>query len=175
MDVRYTVGKNEYSHMNTQELRDTFLIDSLFQADNIALTYCEVERSVVGSAVPVKGPLTLEAGAELASEYFCERREVGVLNIGQTGSITVDGKRHEMANLDCLYIGRGSKSVVFASDDGNQAAQFYFISYPAHKAYPTTHASKAMANPLHMGTVKMRTNAPSINIFILMAFRAVSW
>lgn len=152
MEVRYTVGKNEYSRMNTQELRDAFMVNSLFKADAIDLVYCEVERGILGSAVPTKQSLILEAGAELASSYFCERRELGVLNIGQAGKITVDGESYDMANRDALYIGRGSGKVSFESVDPDQPAQFYLMSYPAHTAYPTTHIAKEMANPLHLGT-----------------------
>lgn len=154
MKMKYTVGKNEYSRMTTDELRETFLIDDLFAIDTVVLNYCEVERSVVGSAVPVAGALALEVGAELAANYFCERREVGVLNIGASGKITVDGTVYDMANKDCLYIGRGSESVEFTSDSPDQPAQFYFVSYPAHTAYPTTHASKATANPLNLGSLE---------------------
>lgn len=151
MEVRYTVGKNEYARMNTQELRDSFLVDSLFTSEQIELTYCEVERSIVGSAVPVGGELVLTAGAELASDYFCQRRELGVLNIGGAGTIIADGVSYPMSKLDCLYVGRGTEDVRFNSDDKNNPAQFYLLSYPAHKAYPTTHATQSDATPLHMG------------------------
>ncbi|MGJ8693810.1 MAG: 5-dehydro-4-deoxy-D-glucuronate isomerase [Thalassotalea sp.] len=154
MEVRYTVGKNEYSRMNTQELRDAFLFDTLFQENHIELVYCEVERSILGSAVPTSSELVLEAGAALASDYFCQRREVGVLNIGDTGVITVDGTDYDMANLDCLYIGRGAKNISFKSNDANSPAKFYILSYPAHAEYPTTHASQHDANPLHLGSLE---------------------
>jgi len=112
MDVRYTVGKNEYKRMTTDELREAFLVD-LFEEGTINLLYCEVERSIVGAAVPTVTSLKLEAGAELAADYFCQRREVGVLNIGGQGTITVDGTEFQMENLDGLYIGRGSKEITF--------------------------------------------------------------
>ncbi|WP_372845609.1 5-dehydro-4-deoxy-D-glucuronate isomerase [Pontiella sp.] len=153
MDVRYTVGKNEYKRMTTGELRDAFLVD-LFEAGTLNLLYCEVERAIVGAAVPTTGPLTLEAGKELAADYFCQRREVGVLNIGGTGTVTVDGTEYAMENLDGLYIGRGSQAVRFASADAAAPAKFYLISYPAHAAYPTTLAKKADANAIRMGTVE---------------------
>lgn len=152
MDVRYTVGKNEYKRMTTAELRNAFLVDSLFKKGEIELVYCEVERGILGSAVPSGSPLKLEAGAELASDYFCERRELGVLNIGGSGSILVDGTEHAMARLDCLYIGRGAHDIEFLSSDADQPAQFYLLSYPAHTAYPTTHARQSDANPVHLGS-----------------------
>lgn len=152
MEVRYTVGKDAYSKMNTQALRDTFLVESLFKVGSIELVYCEVERGIVGSAVPTDSALILEAGAELASEFFCERRELGVLNIGGAGEIVVDGTVYAVDNLDCLYVGRGAQAIAFASYDANQPAQFYLLSYPAHASYPTTHATQKDANPVNLGS-----------------------
>lgn len=153
MDVRYTIGRNEYKHMSTQELRDTFLVD-LFEDGKLNLIYSEVERAIAGAAVPVSGALTLEAGKELAADYFCQRREIGVLNIGAPGTVTVDGTEYNIENLDGLYIGRGSKEIYFASADAADPARFYLVSYPAHTDYPTTQAKKADANALHLGSVE---------------------
>jgi 4-deoxy-L-threo-5-hexosulose-uronate ketol-isomerase len=150
MDVRYTVGKNEYKRMTTDELRGAFLADP-FEDGKLNLLYCEVERAIVGAAVPTIGnPLVLEAGKELAADYFCQRREVGVLNIGDAGTVSVDGTDYEMENLDGLYIGRGAKDVTFKGD----GARFYVVSYPAHADYPTAQAKKADANVLELGTVE---------------------
>ena len=153
MDIRYTLGKNEYKRMTTDELRDAFMVD-LFEAGDLNLLYCEVERAIVGAAVPTVAKLSLEAGKELAADYFCQRREVGVLNIGAVGTVTVDGTKYTMENLDGLYIGRGSKEIVFESDAADDPARFYLISYPAHTAYPTTLAKKADANALNLGSVE---------------------
>ena len=153
MDTRYTIGKNEYKRMTTDELREAFLVD-LFETGTINLLYCEVERAIVGAAVPTVGSLKLEAGKELASDYFCQRREVGVLNIGGNGTVTVDGTKYAMENLGGLYIGRGSKEIVFDSVSGEEPARFYLISYPAHTEYPTTQAKKADANAIQLGTVE---------------------
>ncbi len=153
MDVRYTVGKNEYKRMTTDELREAFLVD-LFEAGKLTLLYCEVERAITGAAVPTGCALKLEAGKELAADFFCQRREVGVLNIGGTGTVTVDGAEYAMENLDGLYIGRGSKDISFTSTDAANPARFYLISYPAHTEYPTTLAKKADANALELGTVE---------------------
>jgi len=153
MDVRYTVGKNEYKRMTTDELREAFLVD-LFEAGKLNLLYCEVERAITGAAVPTGCALKLEAGKELAADFFCQRREVGVLNIGGTGTVTVDGAEYAMENLDGLYIGRGSKDISFTSTDAANPARFYLISYPAHTEYPTTLAKKADANALELGTVE---------------------
>lgn len=151
MDVRYTVGRNEYKRMTTAELRDAFQID-LFESGKLNLLYCEVERGIVGAAIPTDTTLSLEAGTELAADYFCQRREVGVLNIGCGGAVTVDGTEYSMDNLDVLYIGRGSKEITFTSADANKPARFYLMSYPAHSAYPNTLAKKADANTLHLGS-----------------------
>jgi len=153
MDVRYTIGKNEYKRMTTDELRDAFLVD-LFETGTINLLYCEVERAIVGAAVPTIGRLKLEAGTELAADYFCQRREVGVLNIGGNGTVQVDGVEYSMGNLDGLYIGRGSKEIIFDSVSGEEPARFYLISYPAHAEHPTIQAKKADANAIEMGAVE---------------------
>lgn len=153
MDIRYTVGKNEYKHMSTQELRDAFLID-LFEDGKLNLLYCEVERGIVGAAVPLGESLELEAGRELAAEFFCQRREVGVLNIGGTGSVVVDGKVYPMGHLDGLYIGRSVEDIAFSSAEPEQPARFYLVSYPAHEDYPTVLIKKAEAHALHLGSAE---------------------
>ena len=153
MDTRYTVGRNEYQRMTTPELRDAFMID-LFETGKVNLLYCEVERSIVGAAVPTEASLQLEAGKELAADFFCQRREVGVLNIGGSGTVTVDGIDYAMEELDGLYIGRGSKQITFASADANRPSRFYLVSYPAHTEFPTTLAKRAEANALEMGSAE---------------------
>jgi len=153
MDTRYTIGTGEYKRMTTQELREAFLVD-LFEAGQLNLLYCEVERAIIGAAVPTAGSLVLEAGAELAADYFCQRREIGVLNIGGNGTVTVDGTEYAMGNLDGLYIGRGSKEISFTSVNSEEPARFYLLSYPAHTEYPTTQAKKADANALEMGSME---------------------
>ena len=153
MNVRYTVGKNEYKRMTTQELREAFLV-SLFEEGKLNLLYCEVERAIVGAAVPTHGSLTLEAGKELAADFFCQRREVGVLNIGGNGTVIVDGTKYQMEKLDGLYIGRGSKEVAFSSADATKPARFHIVSYPAHTDYPTTQAKKAGSNVIQTGSIE---------------------
>ena len=153
MNVRYTVGKNEYKRMTTGELRDAFLVD-LFEDGRINLLYCEVERAIIGAAVPTAGNLMLEAGRELAADYFCQRREVGVLNIGGSGTVAVDGTEYAMEHLDGLYIGRGSQAVSFSSAASDDPARFYLVSYPTHKEYPTAQAKKADANVIELGTME---------------------
>ena len=152
MDVRYLPDPIRFCRMTTQETRDHFLVGGLFEPGKVYMVYCDVDRAIVGSAVPTKSKLTLSTADELRAAYFCERRELGVLNVGAGGTVTVDGKRFAMANRDCLYVGRGSKEIGFASDDPKQPARFYLLSYPAHAEYPSVHLKKAQAEPVHLGT-----------------------
>ena len=132
METRYAVGREEYRRMTTEELRAAFLDTKLHERGAINLMYCEVERGIAGFAVPTSAPLALPAGKELASDCFCERRELGVLNIGGEGTVTVDGVAYALRPLDVLYVGKGAKEVLFASADAEKPAEFYLASYPAH-------------------------------------------
>ena len=126
-----------YQHMTTAELRETFLLEGLFTPGEIQLTYVDLDRTVIGSAVPTATSLKLETQPELRADYFCERRELGVLNCGGAGSVEVDGVTFELDKLDVLYVGRGSKSVTFSSAGSENPAAFYLLSYQAHANYPT--------------------------------------
>jgi 4-deoxy-L-threo-5-hexosulose-uronate ketol-isomerase len=138
--------------MNTAELRSCFLLENLFAAGQINLAYADADRAVMGGAVPTGKPLSLGTDDSLRSEYFCERRELGVLNIGGKGTVAVDGKSFSLENLDGLYIARGSREIVFDSADAAKPAEFYLLSYPAHMSYPTTHITRASVEPLRLGT-----------------------
>lgn len=153
MTMHYLPGPAEARRMDTAELRDRFLLGGLFQPGAVTLRFVDLDRVVIGGAVPVDGALRLEAPAEMAAEFFAERREIGVLNVGGAGSVTVDGQRHAMAFRDGLYVGRGCREVTFASDDAADPARFYLVSYPAHAAYPTTHVAHADAEATELGTV----------------------
>jgi 4-deoxy-L-threo-5-hexosulose-uronate ketol-isomerase len=143
-----------YGLMNTEELRETFLLEGMFEPGEIEFAYVDLDRTVIGSAVPVGGPLTLETELELRSEYFLERRELGVLNVGGAGSVVVDGKIFEIGKLDCLYISRGSKSVTFSSKNGEAPAYFYLLSYPAHADHPTAMVRFNDLQGLTLGSVE---------------------
>ena len=121
-----------YPRMNTQELRDTFLIDRLFQPGSIQLAYVDLDRAVVGIAAPGRDPIILQTGPELRASYFTERREIGALNVGGPGTIYVGGSAYQPENLDLLYIGRGNADIRFESKDKNNPAVYYLLSYPAH-------------------------------------------
>lgn len=143
-----------YELMNTEDLRDTFLLEDLFQPGEIEFAYVDLDRTVIGSAVPTKGALKLETEPELRADYFLERRELGVLNVGGAGSVTVDGKTFDLNKLDCLYVGRGSKDVSFTSTDAANPANFYLLSYPAHAEYPTAMVKFADLKGLELGSVE---------------------
>jgi 4-deoxy-L-threo-5-hexosulose-uronate ketol-isomerase len=143
-----------YPRMNTAELRETFLLNGLCEPGKINLNYVDLDRTVAGFAAPVETALTLPTYPELRAEYFLERREVGVLNVGGTGKVSVDGQSYELNNLDVLYIGRGKKQVIFASNDPSKPAAFYLLSYPAHAEYPVTLVRKEEANPTELGSLE---------------------
>jgi 4-deoxy-L-threo-5-hexosulose-uronate ketol-isomerase len=141
-----------YPRMTTRELRDTFLLEDLFTPGQIDLAYVDLDRTVIGSAAPATGALTLETQPELRAEYFLERRELGVLNVGGPGSVVVDGSTFDLEKLDCLYVGRGSKSVTFSSKSASEPASFYLLSYPAHAEYPTKMVKFADLKGLELGS-----------------------
>lgn len=154
MDYRESTDRAGMSRMTVRELRDTFVIDSLFRPGELDLSYLEIERAVVGSATPTTSALALPTHKELASRFFCERREVGVINIGGPGSISLDGQRFEMAGRDSLYIGRGVETVSFESDAAAQPAKYYFVSYPAHASYPSKRVSRDEARTIQAGAAE---------------------
>ncbi len=137
--------------MDTTELREHFVVSDLFAAGTISLRAVDLDRVVLGGAVPLLEPLTLPNPSPLRAEYFCERREIGVLNIGAAGTVTVDGMAYPLEAHEALYIGRGSQDVVFASSHVGEPARFYLVSYPAHAAYPTARITPADADVLDLG------------------------
>ncbi|MDY7096302.1 MAG: 5-dehydro-4-deoxy-D-glucuronate isomerase [Acidobacteriota bacterium] len=157
MDVRYIADPVRVNRMTTEELRQSFLVESLFTEDTISMLYTDADRAIVGSAVPTTGSLTLESAPELRAETFCERRELGILNIGGPGTITVDGADYAMASRDALYVGRGSRAITFASDSAgsdssDRPARYYLLSFPAHAAHPTAHIKESEAEPVRLGS-----------------------
>lgn len=137
MELRTAASPKDVRYYDTQRLREEFLIQGLFCADEIKLVYSHIDRIITGAATPVEKELELTAGDELRAEYFLQRREMGIINIGGAGTVTVDGKKYYVAHKDGMYIGRGSKDISFASDDAAEPAKFYLNSTPAHTAYPT--------------------------------------
>ena len=153
MQTRFAPSQTEYPGLNTERLRSAFLVDALFTPGQVDLVYSDADRAIIGSAVPSGSALKLAADAELRAAYFCERRELGILNIGGAGSVEVDGRGFELGRLDCLYVGRGSKSVTFTNRDPAAPAAFYLLSYPAHAEFPTTLVRREEAAKVELGTV----------------------
>jgi 4-deoxy-L-threo-5-hexosulose-uronate ketol-isomerase len=143
-----------YPAMTTAQIRETFLIDALYEPGALRQVYVDLDRAVVGMAAPLATPITLAPDTMLRANYFLERRELGALNIGGKGAVRVDGSPYTLENLDCLYIGRGAKEVVFESADTKSPAIFYLLSYPAHTSYPTTLIRKDDASPVELGSAE---------------------
>lgn len=137
MDVREYVNSEYSKHLDTEGLRKNYLIERIFAEDEVTMTYSHVDRMIAGGIMPVKKALTIEAGKEIGVDFFLQRRELGLINIGHAGRVTVDGKVYEVGERDALYIGMGSKDLKFESLDPAKPAKFYYNSCPAHHSYPT--------------------------------------
>lgn len=137
MELRTAASPKDVKYYTTQRLREEFLIQNLFVQDEIKLVYSHIDRIITGAATPVSKILALTAGDELRAEYFLQRREMGVINIGGAGVITIDGKQYEVGFKEAMYIGMGARDISFESKDGSAPAKFYINSAPAHKSYPT--------------------------------------
>ncbi len=136
MEVRHAANPNDVKLYTTERLRNDFLIQGLFKPGETKLVYSQIDRIITGGVCPTN-PIKLEAGAEIRAKYFLERREMGIINIGPKGAVTVDGVKYELDTKEGLYIGMGSKEITFESNDSKNPAKFYFNSAPAHKTYPT--------------------------------------
>lgn len=137
MELRTAASPRDVKHYTTDRLREEFLIQGLFTLGEIKMVYSHIDRIITGAAVPGKEILKLTAGEELRAEYFLQRREMGIINIGGDGVITVDGKEYQVAHKEGMYIGMGAKEITFASKEKETPAKFYFNSTPAHHTYPT--------------------------------------
>jgi 4-deoxy-L-threo-5-hexosulose-uronate ketol-isomerase len=152
---RNVADQSRYQRMTTAELRESFLVDGLFQPGSVELLYTDVDRAIIGSITPGETKLPLGTSkSQLAADYLAERREIGIINTGADGTITVDGKSFAMENCDGLYVGRGSKQIEFASRSPTQPAKFFLMSYPAHTTYPTVQAKRAQAEAVNIGSLK---------------------
>ena len=141
MDIRYSTGPNDVKRYTTEELRKEFLIENLYVADSVVAVYSHVDRMVTLGCMPVSEAVSIDKGIDVWSnfgtQYFLERREIGIFNIGGAGKITVDGTVYELGYKDCLYITMDAKEVLFSSDDPEKPAKFYMVSAPAHRSYET--------------------------------------
>lgn len=154
MEVRCASNPKDVKHYTTERLREEFHIGKLFTKDNIRMVYSHIDRIITAGVMPVLQELKLEAGKELASEYFLERREMGCINIGGKGIITVDGVDYELNPRDGIYIGRGNKEIVFKCVDTENPPKFYVSSCPAHKEYPIVKIDITKAKKVPCGSLE---------------------
>ena len=169
MDIRYSVNQRDFKRYTTEEIRDEFLIEKLFTADEITAVYSHVDRMVTLGCMPVKETVSIDKGIDcwknFGTNFFLERREIGVFNIGGNGTVTADGVEYKLGFEDCLYITMGTKEVLFHSDDAASPAKFYMVSAPAHKPCKTTFISMKDANKRPCGAAET-SNKRVINQFI---------
>ncbi|MCF2500864.1 5-dehydro-4-deoxy-D-glucuronate isomerase [Dyadobacter chenhuakuii] len=154
MQIRFESSRKEVSQMDTAALRENFLIENIFINDQINFVYTHYDRVMIGGAVPATGPLTLETYGPLKAEYFLERREIGIINIGGKGQVKADGATFEISKLGCVYLGKGTKEVIFSSENQADPAVFYLLSSPAHQTFPATLFTKEDAAPTTMGSME---------------------
>lgn len=165
MEIKYAIHPEDVKSYDTSRLRKEFHSEKIMVEDTIQLIYTHYDRFIYGGICPANKKLSLPTYDELKSEYFLERRELGIVNTGGKGKITVDGEGYDLENLDVLYVGKGKKELVFESADPKDPAKFYVNSNPAHKEYPTVKATKQDANKVDLGS-KETCNERTIYQFI---------
>ena len=151
MKIMTVADNKSYKTMLDEELRSRFLVSELFQPSETNLVMTDVDRAIVGGVVPLETPLGLGNPKEVAAEFFTQRREVGVMNIGGAGSVSVSGEAFNMENRDCLYIGRGNEKILFSSDNSDDPSKYALFSYPAHTAYPSKRVRRDEARQIELG------------------------
>lgn len=166
VETRYAASPREVKQMDTQELRDEFLIEDLFTEDQVKLVYSHYDRYITGGVLPVNASITLESIDQLKASYFLERRELGVINVGEAGTVSVDGEVYELGHKEALYVGRGNKEIIFSSKSSSNPAIFYINSTPAHKAYPTKKIGLDEVEVVELGTPET-CNARTIRKYIV--------
>jgi 4-deoxy-L-threo-5-hexosulose-uronate ketol-isomerase len=154
MQIRFSNSKEETKEMTTEQLRENFLVENLIQDDKVNLFYSHYDRVIVGGAKPASKKLQLEVHPELRADYFLERREIGVINVGSEGIIEADGKKFFADKMDCVYLGKGTKKVSFTSANKKSPAIFYLLSSPAHHKYPNRLMKKEKASPVELGAIE---------------------
>jgi 4-deoxy-L-threo-5-hexosulose-uronate ketol-isomerase len=142
MKIHYFPSPAATNTLSTDELRDQFLIGGIFRPGEWVAHYTDLDRMIIGGAMPSGAPLSLPNVRETGTDYFLQRREIGILNIGAPGAVRVGGTRHELGSLDCIYVGQGERDVSFENGSAGQA-QFYFVSTPAHAKFPTAVVRRA--------------------------------
>lgn len=165
LETRYSNHFDDVKHYDTETLRKHFLVEDIFVPGEMKLVYSHNDRIIFGGITPTSEPLKLEGSKELASEYFLQRRELGVINIGGDGFVTVDGKENVVNNGDAIYVGMGVKEIAFTAKNASEPPKFYMISGTAHKTYPTVLISYDDANHKAIGSVA-ECNKRTINQYI---------
>jgi len=152
MEIRYSSHNEDAKKYDTAELRKHFLIEELFVLGEIKMVYSHIDRIIVAGIVPINKALSLEGSKALGCDYFLQRRELGVINIGGAGTVTLDGEKYELGARDGLYVGQGIKKISFESTDAKVPAKFYVNSATAHKSYPTVKISLEQAKKVQAGS-----------------------
>lgn len=152
METRYSNHPKEIKKFNTDELRKQFLVETIFEPGRVHLTYTHNDRMIFGGVTPNGEELTIKLDKELGVSYFLERRELGIINIGGEGLVILDGEEYNMVRRDGLYVGKGTREVLFRSKDPNNPAKFYINSAPAHRKYPTVKIDINEIKPLEAGS-----------------------
>jgi 4-deoxy-L-threo-5-hexosulose-uronate ketol-isomerase len=165
MRVVYGASPGDIDSMGTERLRAEFLIEELFVPGSIELVYTHVDRMIVGGAVPTDTPLSFGDGADVGTPYFFDAREMGIANLGGAGIVTVDGERHQLANRDVLYVGRGAKKVTCESDNAQYPARFYMNSVPAGADIPHRLITRDQSKPLVLGDER-NANKRTLRMYI---------
>lgn len=169
MDIRYSVNQRDFKRYTTEEVRGEFLIENLYKKDEVVAVYSHVDRMVTLGCMPVNEVVSISKGidvwANFGTDYFLERREIGIFNIGGAGKIKADGEVFEMGYKDCLYITKGTKEVTFESNSPENPAKYYMVSAPAHTSYKTTFIPIEKAAKKPLGSMET-SNKRVINQFI---------
>ncbi|WKV50906.1 5-dehydro-4-deoxy-D-glucuronate isomerase [Dickeya fangzhongdai] len=168
MQVRQSIHSDHARQLDTAGLRREFLIEHIFDADACTMTYSHIDRIIVGGVMPVHQAVTIgeDVGKQLGVSYFLERRELGAINIGGAGVVSVDGERYEIGHEEAIYIGKGARDIRFTSADPTRPARFYYNSAPAHTTYPTRKITAAEASPQTIGD-DATSNRRTINKYIV--------
>jgi len=154
MDIRYALHADHFKTLTTDDMRKHMLVENLFEKDKITMVYSHIDRIIVGGVSPIKERVSLGVTKALGVDYFLERREIGIINIGSDGTVIVDGQEHLLKKKECLYVGMGTKDISFSSSDKVHPAKFYFNSTPAHAKYITIKITKENAKRVDLGSTE---------------------
>lgn len=152
MEIRYSVHPDDFINYDTEKIRKEFLVQNLFVPGKINLVYSHNDRIIIGGLTTIE-PLILKAEKDIKADYFLERREMGIINLGGKGSVSIDGKKYFLEKLDGLYIGKGNREIIFSGEDHQNPAKFYFNSATAHNSYPVEKIAINAVESVHLGSI----------------------